>query len=163
MKDRMATAKFSPHPTVPTQDEGPFPKYTVIEELIRFLNRTNQLLQQERELTRSLLEENYGLKSKLVKLAATGPIQKAAPQGAEKQNNLYPVTPGNNSTIESKEKKDETILLEENKNKTMQTKKRNKGSKNPSKQVKTNESNDKVSYAHAKIHHEYHLGKHHKA
>ena len=155
MKDRTTTAKFSPHPTVPTQDEGPFPKYTVIEELIRSLNRTNELLQQERELTRSLLEENYGLKSKLVKLAATGPIQKAAPQGTEKQNNLYPVTPGNNSTIESKEKKDETILLAEDKNKAMQTKKRNKGSKNLSKQVKTNESNDKVSYAHAKNHHEF--------
>ena len=68
MKDRTTTAKFSPHPTVPTQDEGPFPKYTVIEELIRSLNQTNELLQQERELTRSLSEENYGLKSKLVKV-----------------------------------------------------------------------------------------------
>ena len=155
MKDRTTTTKFSPRPTVPTQDEGPFPKYTLIEELIRSLNRTNELLQQERELTRSLLEENYGLKSKLVKLEATRPTQKSAPQGTEKQNNLYTVTPGNTRTIESKEKKDETVLLAEDKNKTTQTKKRNKGSKNPSKQAKTNESNNKVSYAHPNIHHDF--------
>ena len=79
--------------------------------MIRSLNRTNELLQQERELTRSLLEENYGLKSKLAKLAAIGPCPESAPQGTKKQKNLYPAAPGNNSTIESKEKKDQTKLL----------------------------------------------------
>ena len=77
------------------------------------------------------------------------------PRPTVPKNNLYPVTPGNACIIETKEKKDETVLLAEDKNKTMQTKKRNKGSKNPSKQAKTNESNNKVSYAHPNIHHDF--------